>query len=85
MLEDVRLLEQMEGVQLAVALDQMSHTGDKLIPITIHWIGETCGQNCVREPSGKDNSCPRPRSTELRFASSGRRARLRHWDLPDQA
>ena len=32
MLEDVRLLEQMEGVQLAVALDQMSHTGDKLIP-----------------------------------------------------
>jgi uncharacterized RDD family membrane protein YckC len=44
MLDDVRLLEQMEGVQSAAALDQRSHTGGQTkrsLVVTIHWVGES--------------------------------------------
>jgi len=49
MLEDVRLLEQMEGVQSAEALDQRSHTGGQTNSkrsrvVTIDWVGESANR-----------------------------------------
>jgi uncharacterized RDD family membrane protein YckC len=46
MLDDVRLLEQMEGVQSAEALDQRSHAvgqanSKRSLIITVHWAGES--------------------------------------------
>jgi uncharacterized RDD family membrane protein YckC len=58
MLEDVRLLEQMEGVQSAQALDQTSHSAGQTnskrsLVITIHWLGESSNRTAFANQVAK--------------------------------
>jgi uncharacterized RDD family membrane protein YckC len=58
MLEDVRLLEQIEGVQSAQALDQRSHSGEQTdfkrsLIITVHWVGESANRTAFANQVAK--------------------------------